>query len=152
MPMELRENDLKRELETFGDKYSKLNIEEVFVAWFLRAFVTDDNEIAIKSLTGKSKDKGIDAVLIDEKWKIIFIVQGKYRQKINKTNENRNDILEFSSLAGILTGEDNDYENYTKKIDPNLENRLKEIRRKLKGGYSLKLFYLTTGKCGENLC
>lgn len=72
--------DLQRELTDFGDRFPKLQYDELFVLWFLRAFVTEDEQQAAAGLCGGAHDKGIDAVLIDDPTKNVFIVQGKYRR------------------------------------------------------------------------
>lgn len=62
----LTENDLRRELSEFGDRYPKLGDDELFVLWFLRAFVTDSEPAATAALCGGPRGKGVDAVFIDE--------------------------------------------------------------------------------------
>ncbi len=148
----LNENDLKKELESFKEKFPKLSLNDLFNTWFLRAFITEDEDAAIKALTGKTNDKAVDAILIDEKLNLVIIVQGKYRKYFSKSSEKRADVFEFADLANNLTGTEEEFNNYIKTIDPNLENRLREVRRKLKKGYKLQLYYLTTGKCANNLC
>jgi len=54
--------DLKKEVEEIKDRYPAISIDNVFVAWFLRAFITDNEKSAIKALLGGAKDKGVDAV------------------------------------------------------------------------------------------
>ena len=59
----LTEQHLKRELAYFREKFPNIHDDELFVVWFLRAFVTEDEEAAARALTGVSNDKQIDAVL-----------------------------------------------------------------------------------------
>ena len=68
---------LERTLDAFREDYPKLGDDEVFIAWFLRAFVADSPDAAVRALTRGSGDKGVDAVHIDDDSKVCFIVQGK---------------------------------------------------------------------------
>jgi hypothetical protein len=36
------EKDLRREIADLAERYPKLSEDDLFVLWFLRAFVTDD--------------------------------------------------------------------------------------------------------------
>jgi hypothetical protein len=62
----LSEHDLRRELGEYRERYAKLGDDELFVLWFLRAFVTESDKDAAAAICGGPRDKGIDAVLIDE--------------------------------------------------------------------------------------
>lgn len=73
--------DLKRELDSFRENFPQLSNDELFVLWFLRAFVTEDEKAAVDSLIGVSGDKGVDAIYIDDKARDVFIIQGKYREQ-----------------------------------------------------------------------
>ena len=82
---QLTEADLKRELDDLQSRSPRLDHNEIFIVWFLRAFVTADEGLAISALCGGSRDKDVDAVLIDDGSRCVFIVQGKYRNKFNGT-------------------------------------------------------------------
>src|SRR5205085_1720161 len=101
---------LKREIHELRDRFPRFQEEEVFVLWFLRAYVTDREEVAADSLAGCSNDKGCDAVLIDDDARCIVIVQGKYRKKLGEKSEVRNDVLGIADLANAVgTMEDKDF-------------------------------------------
>ena len=97
--------DLKRQLGEFRDRFPKLADDQLFVLWFLRAFITDDESEAADSLCGGAGDKGVDAVLVDDSTKNVFVIQGKYRKGVAAKNEHRADVLSFAQLAVDLTGE-----------------------------------------------
>src|SRR5712692_261138 len=96
------EQSLRREVGEFQERFPKLKESKLFVLWFLRAFVTEDERVAASALCGGSGDKGLDAVHIDDHAKIVFIVQGKYRRGVRLHAENRNDVMALASLASIL--------------------------------------------------
>jgi len=102
------EVDLRRELDEFHERYPKLANDDLFVLWFLRAFIAEDEAGAVRALCGGSNDKHVDAVLIDDNAKIVFIVQGKYRQKIAGKNEQRAHVIGFAQLAAELTADEAD--------------------------------------------
>lgn len=153
MPGEkLSEIDLRNELDSFKEIFPKLSDDELFILWFLRAFVTEDEQAAVDSLTGVSGDKGADAIYIDEKAKDVFIIQGKYREKISKKNEKREDITSFADIAVRLSGEIGAFKALIENSDSKVHDRLREARERiLRRGYRLQLYYATLGKCSEGL-
>src|SRR5881409_2909697 len=71
----------------------------------LRAFVTDGESSATSALCGRSRDKGVDAVLIDAAARIVLVVQGKYREKLAGKTEHRGDVAGFAQLSVSLCGD-----------------------------------------------
>lgn len=148
----LTEKDLKRELQDFRDRFPKLADDHLFVLWFLRAFITEDEREATDALCGGSNDKGVDAVLIDADTKSVFVVQGKYHQKVNGNNEHRNDVLGFAELALNLSCNAKGFSKFCDDISPEVHSRLSKARKRiLEDNFQLQLFYVTTGKCSDNL-
>ncbi len=148
----LTQSDLKREIDDLQSRHNCLDdYREVFVAWFLRAYVTADEVSAISALCGGARDKDVDAVLIDNNSRKIFIVQSKYRNKLMETTEKRPDVMSFANLAYELI-DDEQFTILSKKISPDVLDRLTKARDKLlKSKYELQLFYLTTGKASSSL-
>jgi hypothetical protein len=152
MARELTARDLSRELADLSEEHSNLGRDELFVLWYLRAFITDDLDDANTAICGGANDKGIDAVLIDDRAKAISIVQGKYRHEIGKHGESRSDVLAFASLAGLLTGDSKPYNSYTRGMAPKAHKLIDEARERLvRQGYRLQLHFVTTGRCSSRL-
>lgn len=148
----LTEADLRRELDEFGDRYPKLADDELFVLWFLRAFVADDEGSAVSALCGGPRDKGVDAVLIDDPARLVFVIQGKYRQKIAAKSEHRGDVTGFAQLAVDLCGEGPAFASLSKDLSPEVSRRLEEARARIKKrGYALHHYYVTLGTCSAAL-
>jgi hypothetical protein len=148
----LTEKDLARELGEFRDRYSRLADDDLFVLWFLRAFVTENESEAEKALCGGPKDKNVDAVFVDEAAKIAFLVQGKYRKEVGAKLEHRGDVIGFAQLAIDLCGDGKGYASLVKDMSPEVQQRLGEARNRVtKRGYSLSMFYVTLGKCSKAL-
>ncbi|MFH1934975.1 MAG: hypothetical protein ABIN18_25840 [Pseudomonadota bacterium] len=146
----LSENDLRQELNEFGEIYPQLSDDELFILWFLRAFVTEDEQGAVDSLTGASGDKGADTIFIDEKAKDVFIVQGKYRDKVGKKNEKRSDVTSFADIAVRISGSLDDFSALLENSDSRVHTNLKEARERIvKRNYRLQLYYATLGRCSE---
>ena len=82
-------SDLRCSLHELKDRFPKLPDDDLFIVWFLRAYVTESEDIAAAALTGQAGDKGIDALLIDDAARAVFLVQGKYRQKLDVKAESR---------------------------------------------------------------
>lgn len=148
----LAETDLRREIAEFRDRYPKLGDDELFVLWFLRAFVAEDESAATSGLCGGPRDKGVDAVLIDDPARIVFVVQGKYRQKVAGKNEHRGDVAGFAQLAVDLCGDGAAFASLAKDLSPEVLGRLEDARSRIrKRGYALHMFYVTLGKCSSAL-
>ncbi len=150
--MRLTERDLGRELDEFKERYPKLSDDELFVLWFLRAFVAEDEGSAASALCGGPRDKGIDAVLIDDAARIVFMVQGKYRHKVAAKAERREDVTGFAQLAADLCGDGPAFVSLCKDLSPEVSRRLDEARTRIrKRGYGLHHYYVTLGKCSGAL-
>ncbi len=146
------DQELYRELTTIKEVYPRLSDDNLFVLWFLRAFITEDMDLAAKSLCGGKGDKSVDAIFIDEKAKIVFIIQAKYRQQIREKLEHRTDILDFSDLSWKISGTVEDFKSLIQSATPEVQVKLDEARERIsKRNYGLHLYYVTLGKCSKNL-
>ena len=111
-------DDLRLQLSDFHARYPKLQEDELFVLWFLHSYLVEDEHAAAGALVGVAGDKGVDAVLLDENARKAFLVQGKYRHRLNEKAESRAEVLRFATLAGVLWGDAKDFRNYCKDMDP----------------------------------
>ncbi len=144
--------ELQSEINYLREQFPKLSDDNLFVLWFLRAFITEDMELSAKSLCGKKSDKGIDAIFIDEKVKVVFVVQTKYRHSITDKTENRADVCDFAELSWKIAGSKDDFAAITQSAAPEVRARLEEARSRIKKrDYSLQLYYVTLGKCSKDL-
>lgn len=141
--------DLRLQLEDFQSRYPKLTDDEAFTAWFLRAYVTEDEESAVEALTGASGDKGLDAILFDDHLRCIFLVQTKLRKGIDTKSEPRDPLLSFAQLPGELTNTDPAaFRTFLRDMEAYTSERLRQARQRLqKRDYRLLLFFVSTGKC-----
>jgi hypothetical protein len=146
--------DIKSEIEDLNIRYPSLLDDQLFVLWFQHAYLVEGEINAADTLTGASNDKGVDAILIDDKAKTIFITQGKYRKDAGKKQENRSDVTSFASLGQILwIKEKREFEEFCDAVDPLVKDRLEEARERLqrRKGYSIVLYYVTLGRCSRGL-
>jgi hypothetical protein len=145
-------DDLRRELGEFRERYHTFGDDELFVLWFLRAFVTDSEADAAAALCGGAGDKSVDAVLIDDPARIVFLVQGKYRKELSSKPEKRNDVTAFAQLAVDVTGDASGFATLTKDMAPEVSSKLEAARNRVtRRGYALQLYYVTTGLCSASL-
>lgn len=144
---QVTEKDLTAEVSDMRERYRNLKDDELFVAWFMKCFVTDTEEEGMASLVGGSKDKSLDAVHIDEAARKVFIIQGKYRQKANGSTEKRSDIIAFADLARSFT-EDEAFRIYRKDLASAVVGKADAARNRIKSrGYRLQLYFVTMGRC-----
>jgi hypothetical protein len=146
-------DDLDAELAELRGRYPQLNGADVFTAWFLKAYVTDNDNDAIEAVAGGAGDKGIDAVLIDENARAVFIIQTKYRESIGKKPEGRNDVLGFARLAEAISGDERaGFAELAGTMEPHTRGLATRARQRVKrDGYRLWLYYVTLGKVSSAL-
>lgn len=148
---QVTEKDLRAEVMDIRDRFPSLKDDELFIAWFMKCFVTDSEAEAIDSLVGGSKDKSVDAIHIDDSARKVFVVQGKYRQKGTGAAEKRGDVLAFADLARSLTDEES-FRAYRQDLHQSVGGKAEEARKRIKtSGYRLQLYFVTTGRCSPSL-
>lgn len=145
--------DLHKEIGELRDRYLNLSDDELFVLWFLIAYLAGDDHAALEAVAGGPNDKGIDAIFIDDRARSVFVVQAKYRRQLNKKSEKRSDILAFASLAKSVTTEDkSEFNLLVNNAEPRTEALLRDCRSRIgKRGYQFWLYYVTLGKCSQEL-
>ncbi|MGD0518600.1 MAG: AIPR family protein [Thermoguttaceae bacterium] len=147
----MAERDLKREIDDLRERFHTLQDHELFIVWFLRAFVTEDDMVARDALTGESGDKSNDAILVNDDAKKVFLVQGKYHKSIGSTTESRSDITAFAQLAPDMVNQEA-FDDLRQGLAPKVQEMLTVARKRIMDrGYRLQLHYVTTGKCSKGL-
>src|SRR4029079_17346648 len=137
--------DLREQLEDIHRRSPAFKQDDLFVCWFLRAYLTEDEKVAADGVTGGAGDKSVDAVLVDHKAKAVFLVQGKYRQKLSGKAESRGDVMGFANLAKpFADAEPGPFKVLSKGMQPHAAKLLSEARPfVLAKGYRLWMYYVT---------
>jgi hypothetical protein len=153
MKTKLEFDDLKQQLDDIHQRYPNFKPDDLFVCWFLRAYLTDDEQSAVTAVTGGSGDKSVDAVLIDHKAMAVFLVQGKYRQTLGKGAEKRGDVMDFANLAKPISDEDpTPFDTLKNGMNEHAAKLLSEARSYLiKKSYRLRMYYVTLGSVSDGL-
>ena len=145
------EQDLKTEIADMRERFPRLQDSDLFVAWFLKCFVTEKEDEAIAALVGGSKDKSLDAIFVDEPAKKVFVVQGKYRHRMDSGTEHRSDVTAFADLAHIFA-DNGAFASYIEGLETAAAGKAEAARKRLHSrGYRLQLYYVTTGRCSASL-
>jgi hypothetical protein len=148
---QVNEKDLKAEIEDIRERFPKLKADDIFVAWFMKCYITDTELDGIASLVGGSGDKSLDAVYIDDTARKVFVVQGKYHQKVSRSTERRSDILAFADIARSFA-DDEAFSAYCKDLAVDTAGKAEAARKRIKRhDYRLQLYFVTTGKCSAAL-
>lgn len=143
---------LKDEVCQIRKEKPSLKDDSAFVLWFLRAYIADSNEDTLHALTGAPGDKGIDALVLDQKAKQVHIVQGKFRSELNGHAESKVDVTTFAGLAHLPWASTQDVERFFKKLTPELQERVREVITAVrKHHFGLRLYYVTTGKVSPSV-
>jgi hypothetical protein len=139
---------LKKEVVEILDRHPTLSPDNAFVVWFLRAFIVENEDIAVQSLKGGSRDKGVDALFIDHETRAVFLIQGKYHQHANIPSERRSDVIALADLGrSLLTDSTELFKTLLKDADETVKQALEEARSAIRRrGYRLSLQFVTTGK------
>jgi len=100
---------------------------------------------------GGPRDKSLDAIFVDEPAKKVFIVQGKYRQRLNGATEHRSDVTAFADLANTFS--DNEaFASFVEGLDSAAAGKAEAARKRIRSrAYRLQLYYVTTGRCSPSL-
>jgi hypothetical protein len=145
------ETDLKNEIADMRERFPRLQDSDLFVAWFLKAYVTEKEPEAIGALVGGARDKSLDAVYIDDASKTVVIVQGKYRQKLNAALEHRSDVTAFAQLGETLSDREA-FSSYVQDLDAAAAVKIEAAAHRIRASdYRLQLYYVTTGRCSPAL-
>lgn len=141
-------DELNATLEDIKSRFSSLAIDDVFVLWFLRAFITESEVAAANAVSGGATDKGIDAVLIDDAAKTIFVVQGKYHNSIGKAQTKRADVVSMAELPRQLCSANvGTFSEFVKTADGLVKSQLARARERIiERNYRVRLYFVTLGK------
>src|SRR5437879_5594694 len=140
-------DSLEGQIRELEQRFPHLSREDRFVLWFQIAGIVGTEEPASKSLTGGAKDKGIDAIFIDDAAKSVFITQGKYRSGKSPKSESRNDVLALARIAQIIRSSVEQFKQFTSSLDELTLDKILAVReRVLKRHYRLVLYFVTTGR------
>jgi len=142
--------EFKDEINQIKNDYIHLNDDSAFVFWFVNTILDNENE-SDKATVGTSNDKGIDAIWINNDQNTINIVQGKFRKMWGKHHEHRNDILSLVELGSLPFQEDK-LPTFYEGLDPTIQKIFKKaVSKIIHDNYEINLFYVTTGRCSEQL-
>ena len=153
MKNQLGVEDLKQQLDDIHRRYPAFKQDDLFVCWFLRAYLTEDEKAAAEAVTGGSGDKSVDAVLVDHKAKAVFLIQGKYRQKLSGKAEARGDVMGFANLAKPFADvEPGPFTILLKNMHSHVGKLLEEARPfVVEKGYRLWMYFVTLGSVSAAL-
>ena len=92
-------------------------------------------------------------VLVDHKAKAVFLIQGKYRQKVSGKAESRADVMAFANLSKPFADpEPGPFKMLSKGMHPHVAKLLAEDRPfTIEKGYRLWMYYVTLGAVSEPL-
>ena len=144
---------LKQQVKEYGNTYHNFSDEDLFTLWFLRAYITEDEDVAAKAVVNGPNDKGLDAIYIDEKAHVAFLVQTKYRKQLHKASENANEVTKLADFAEIIARYDNsEFREFVEDADLIVKDKLYRVRQKVtKQDFKLWLYYVTLGKCSSKV-
>jgi len=143
----LTARDLRAALDDIGERFRNLSLDDRFVLWFLRAYVTESEDRAAEAISGGARDKGIDALFIDDAARAIFVVQGKYHKEVGQTTEKRADVVSLAEIAHRLSEPTGKlFSEFLSKADGYVAERLKEARKRvINSNYRIWLYFVTLG-------
>jgi hypothetical protein len=145
--VELTFDDFLSVLKDIGGRFPSLKHDDLFVMWFLRSYITDSEERAAEAVAGGARDKGIDAVFIDDGARAVIVVQGKYRKSLGSILEKRADLIALAEVAHRLSeSEDDKFKKFLKNAESLVAKRLTEARDRVKEQLSRVALFCDFGK------
>ncbi len=153
MKQDLTIDDLNEQLDDIHRRYPAFKKDDLFVCWFLRAYLTEEEKTAADAVSGGSGDKSVDAMLVDHKAQAVFLIQGKYRQKISSKAESRGDVMGFANLAKpFADSEAGPFKILCSGMHGHVAKLLEEARPfVVEKGYRLWMYYVTLGSVSAAL-
>jgi hypothetical protein len=153
VPVKEKLDQLRTELDAFAEQCPKVSEDNLFVTWFLRAYLTENDEDAIKAVSGASGDKGIDGILTDNSARVVYVIQAKYRRARFEKPEPRSGVIDFAAIAQTIYDPDNNtFGEFLKGMDAVAAEMLRDARRRiLKDGFRGVLIFVTLGRCSTSL-
>jgi hypothetical protein len=141
---------LRDEIAQIRLEYPNLKDDAAFVLWFLRAYLAEAEEQAVGALSGASRDKGVDAILVDHRTEQVYLIQGKFHAQLGKHAEKMNDVVGFADLALRPWQGKEALDTFYRKLAPVVQEKFKELTKYVReNGYELRLYYVTTGRCSK---
>lgn len=140
---------LKDEVRQLQHARGGLRDDAAFVLWFLHT-LTDQGEPAREALTGRTGEKGIDALLIDDRARQVHVIQGKFHSRLGTNDEKRNDVIGLVDIGLLLWADAKDVAGFLNKLEPVARTRFEAATRLVKRShYEVKLHFVTTGRCSR---
>jgi hypothetical protein len=141
---------LQEEVKEIRDWRTALSLDNAFAVWYVLAFIDDDENRALASVIGGSRDKGVDAIYIDDTARTVYCVQAKYHQSAAPSAK-RSDVVALAELGVALgEGRNDRFTALVNQADPRVEQRFNEAYSKLhRKGYRLQLEFVTTGAVSD---
>ena len=138
---------LVREIERLKARRDfRREVEDTFPGWVLLTAATLNEEKALSAVVGGAHDREIDALYIndDEGKHAVWIVQGKFRRRVNGGTESRHDVDVFADLARYLVTSEEETPEFWADIRLNQFNaagRFREARARVQRGYPVRLVF-----------
>ena len=144
---------LHKEVLEIRDRHPQISFDNAFVSWFLRAFIVDNEDVAVEALKGGPSDKGVDAIYLDHDARTVFVLQGKYRVSSKPSAEKRSDVIALADLwYSLLSQERSGFHALLQDAEVTVKNVLEKARNLIiKRNYRLVLQFVTTGKVSDEL-
>ena len=144
--------DLRESPENVGARAgARFDEARCFVLWFMLAnfFASKDEKEARATITDGPRDKGADAVLIDDELRKVFVVQAKYHQPpLVSQQEPANHLDLFSNLRQKMVGAtESEMGAYLQNANPIAAEKLQSAWRAINDrGYALSMQFVTCGR------
>lgn len=122
-----------------------------FIYWFIEVVFGLSHSQILNSICDGSRDKGIDAVIIDDRELNVIIIQSKYERSGRQAQIKDNEIKLFATVKSYfdsrrsLNAAINKGNKVTKRL---MKNAFDAIR---KNSYTLELLFITTHKKAPHL-
>ena len=95
-------------LADLQDQFPLFKIPQLFIVWFLEAKYGVEVNKAQEMVTDGPRDKGVDAVFVDDQHQKVYVIQSKYSDR-SSGSQKKEEMFHTASIARILCDGDDDY-------------------------------------------
>lgn len=134
-------DEVKRELRSIMKKH-RIDEPRAFLLWFLKAhFYVSDADLKAAMCDAKN-DKTMDAIYVDSHYKIVYVIQSKYKLNWYEPRFKLEDLKIFTHVSRYFESEDKKniiYLNANEAARAKLHDAYERVRQ----GFSLRLVFVT---------
>jgi len=139
-------------LADLQDQFPLFKIPQLFIVWFLEAKYGVEVNKAQEMVTDGPRDKGVDAVFVDDQHQKVYVIQSKYSDR-SSGSQKKEEMFHTASIARILCDGDDDYlDGWLKSARSHVQDAMRTAYDRIwYRDYKLEMIFVTCHKVSDAL-